>query len=330
MSANGIEFIGNNGQQLLPKTRTELVYHGNERLSDIVTGLSSLPNAISRLSESINSLQRWVDSPKADNAEVGTLSVIEDINYKGYLFSDCMTNGVWNEASKVSHSISINGKSFNGQSAVDVGTIGVGYGGTGLTSLTANRIIYASSSSALSFSNHYVSADKMSIGLTTAPADGVSLLTKNSITSGGNVMAYGGVAALGIADADGSTTGLALNSLVDVNAPSPTSGQVLTFGNGSWVNADLPSSLGIYTRSFGNNEITADADFTLTHNLGNANPMVMVYETNTTATGDVSYKPMVYGSGGSTFYIKFTSANSITFNMGATHTQHKVKIIIIG
>lgn len=49
----------------------------------------------------------------------------------------------------MSQSISINNKSYNGSAAVDVGTIGVGYGGTGKTSWTAGRIIYASATNTL-------------------------------------------------------------------------------------------------------------------------------------------------------------------------------------
>ena len=47
-------------------------------------------------------------------------------------------------------SLTANGKTFNNSAAIDLGTIGVGYGGTGKTSWTANRIVYASSASALS------------------------------------------------------------------------------------------------------------------------------------------------------------------------------------
>lgn len=52
-------------------------------------------------------------------------------------------------ASQVTNALTINGKSFNGSSAVNVGTIGVGYGGTGKTSWTTYGIVYASSASAL-------------------------------------------------------------------------------------------------------------------------------------------------------------------------------------
>jgi len=52
-------------------------------------------------------------------------------------------------AKKVTNALSINGQSFDGSAAVDVGTIGVAYGGTGKTSWTANRIVYASAANTL-------------------------------------------------------------------------------------------------------------------------------------------------------------------------------------
>lgn len=42
-------------------------------------------------------------------------------------------------ASKVANTLSVNGKSYNGSSAVTVGTIGIGYGGTGATTAAAAR-----------------------------------------------------------------------------------------------------------------------------------------------------------------------------------------------
>lgn len=45
--------------------------------------------------------------------------------------------GTAGTADKVANSLSINGKTFNGSSATDVGTIGIGYGGTGATTAAA-------------------------------------------------------------------------------------------------------------------------------------------------------------------------------------------------
>jgi hypothetical protein len=52
-------------------------------------------------------------------------------------------------ATRVTNSLIINGKTYNGSSVVDVGTIGVPYGGTGKTSWTANGIVYAVNSTTL-------------------------------------------------------------------------------------------------------------------------------------------------------------------------------------
>ena len=50
-------------------------------------------------------------------------------------------------------------------------TIGVAYGGTGLTSWTANRLIYASAATTLATSNHYISNTKVAINTTAEPAN---------------------------------------------------------------------------------------------------------------------------------------------------------------
>lgn len=54
------------------------------------------------------------------------------------------------KANQLTHTLSVNGKSWNGSADLTVGTMGVAYGGTGKTSWTANGIIYASASGTLS------------------------------------------------------------------------------------------------------------------------------------------------------------------------------------
>lgn len=54
------------------------------------------------------------------------------------------------KANQLTHTLSVNGKSWNGSADLTVGTIGVAYGGTGKSSWTANGIIYASTSGTLS------------------------------------------------------------------------------------------------------------------------------------------------------------------------------------
>ena len=58
----------------------------------------------------------------------------------------------------------VTGGTWNGS------TIGVAYGGTGVTSWTANRVLYASAATTLSTTSHYVSSTKMAINSTTEPS----------------------------------------------------------------------------------------------------------------------------------------------------------------
>lgn len=54
------------------------------------------------------------------------------------------------KANQLTHTLNVNGKSWNGSADLTVGTMGVAYGGTGKSSWTANGIIYASASGTLS------------------------------------------------------------------------------------------------------------------------------------------------------------------------------------
>lgn len=54
------------------------------------------------------------------------------------------------KANQLTHTLSVNGKSWNGSADLTVGIMGVAYGGTGKSSWTANGIIYASASGTLS------------------------------------------------------------------------------------------------------------------------------------------------------------------------------------
>ena len=54
------------------------------------------------------------------------------------------------KANQLTHTLSINGKSWNGSADLTVGTIGVAYGGTGKSYWTTNGIVYASASGTLS------------------------------------------------------------------------------------------------------------------------------------------------------------------------------------
>ena len=91
------------------------------------------------------------------------------------------------QANQLTHSLSINGQSFDGSANVDVGTIGVGYGGTGRTSWTANRVMVTNASGLIEMASgnsgqllksngssapSWVSQSDMTVGRATADANG--------------------------------------------------------------------------------------------------------------------------------------------------------------
>ena len=87
-------------------------------------------------------------------------------------------------ATKVGSSLTINGLTYDGSEAKNVGTIGVAYGGTGKTEWTANRIIYSSGTTALAnATNMYISNTQLGVNVTTAPSTGIALQV------GGNIAA---------------------------------------------------------------------------------------------------------------------------------------------
>lgn len=71
----------------------------------------------------------------------GTMRVIAP-EFEGKLIGNADTATT---ASSVSNSLSINGKSFNGSAAVDVGIIGAAYGGSGKTTLSASANAFLNS-----------------------------------------------------------------------------------------------------------------------------------------------------------------------------------------
>lgn len=83
---------------------------------------------------------------KGNNTIDGNLTVTGTVTVTGTLTATA------DKANQLTHTLSINGVSFDGSgnSDVDVGTIGVAYGGTGKTEWTQWGIIYASATNALS------------------------------------------------------------------------------------------------------------------------------------------------------------------------------------
>lgn len=74
------------------------------------------------------------------------------------------------KANQFTHTLSINGKSWNGSADLTVGTIGVAYGGTGKSSWTVNGIIYASASGTLSQLSLGTAGHILQSGGTSAPS----------------------------------------------------------------------------------------------------------------------------------------------------------------
>lgn len=71
----------------------------------------------------------------------GTMCVVAP-EFEGKLIGNADTATTATTASKVSNSLSINGKTFNGSTAVDVGVIGAEYGGSGKTTLEKSAFAF--------------------------------------------------------------------------------------------------------------------------------------------------------------------------------------------
>lgn len=79
--------------------------------------------------------------PSGTSSDSGIMCVIAP-EFEGKLIGNADTATTATTASKVSNSLSINGKSYNGSTAVDVGVIGAEYGGSGKTTLESSAEAY--------------------------------------------------------------------------------------------------------------------------------------------------------------------------------------------
>lgn len=374
-----IILTGADGNDASVRTSIESVYRGGEPLSSYMTsggawtvthggtGLSSIAKDKMLYASAANTLAEVTTSQFGRsllNAQSGTkfTNLYAD---KSDWAAHASSADTASTAGKVENSLSVNGKTYNGSSAVDVGTIGVGYGGTGMTSLTANRLIYASSGTAFSL-GHYVTSTQMTIGASSAPDSGFGLKVVNGIQSTGNIVANGGVAAMGIYET--SDTPDALSSLVDVQISSPQNGQFLGFGSGKWRNVVLPmadsANLGCVKtgasnsgRNFalkvdasGNGYVNVPSDIpnynarmrcfeyaanaissgtvTVNHGLNNSTPMVYAMYSGT-ATANYYY--MCSGtSAAAAFSVEVVDANNVTVELGTNYISKKVRIFVIG
>lgn len=96
----------------------------------------------------------------------GTMRVVAP-EFEGKLIGNADTATTATMASKVANALSINGKSFDGSTAVDVGVIGAEYGGSGKTTLAESAEAYVSALSETATS--YALEDQNKI-LTNTPA----------------------------------------------------------------------------------------------------------------------------------------------------------------
>lgn len=100
----------------------------------------------------------------------GTMRVVAP-EFEGKLIGNADTATTATTASKVANSLSINGKTYNGSTAVDVGVIGAEYGGSGKTTLAESAEAYVSALSETATS--YALDDQHKI-LTNTPAGGAT------------------------------------------------------------------------------------------------------------------------------------------------------------
>lgn len=79
--------------------------------------------------------------PTGTSSDSGTMCVVAP-EFEGKLIGNADTATTATTASSVSHSLTINGKSYNGSAAVDVGVIGAEYGGSGKTTLEKSAFAF--------------------------------------------------------------------------------------------------------------------------------------------------------------------------------------------
>ncbi|MDD3121934.1 MAG: hypothetical protein PHC62_00295 [Candidatus Izemoplasmatales bacterium] len=152
-------------------------------------------------------------------------------------------------AKQLLNSITINNKAFNGLESINVGTIGVGYGGTGKTSWTQYGIVYASASGTLAqlpvgTNNHvligkgsaapaWIAQSDLSVGIATKAIqdeDGNPIKTMYFKNTGGTVV--------------GATT-----FETSVNIDDLTSGNLLVQGSARFVNGLIGNIDGLATKA---------------------------------------------------------------------------------
>lgn len=117
-------------------------------------------------------------------------------------------------ANQVANDLSINGKTYNGGSAVNVGTIGVAYGGTGATTLTSGAALIGNGTGAVQTRSITNNTSKTAVSAST------NLITANTLYyhSGNSNLTTVGTISSGTWQ--GSTVGVAYGGTGMTSAPS--------------------------------------------------------------------------------------------------------------
>ena len=109
--------------------------------------------------------------PETDNTyNIGVDSTQRWKNVYAVTFHGALSGNA-SSASKVNNALTINGKTYNGSAAIDVGTLGTAYGGTGVNTHTANRLVYSTAANSIQAANHhYVDATHLAVNSNSQPS----------------------------------------------------------------------------------------------------------------------------------------------------------------
>lgn len=219
------------------------------------------------------------------------------------------------KANQLTHTLSVNGKSWNGSVDLTVGTMDVAYGGTGKSSWTANGIIYASASSTLSQLSLGTAGYILQSGGTSAPSWvnpstlNVASSTKATQDGNGNTISDTYLRK----DFDSVSQNVLFGGSVDVD--DLTAGTLLVSGVARFTNGLIGNLNGnastatklATTRKIGNASFDGSADITLA-------------QIGASAVGHThSYLPLSGGTVTGTVTIKGTTTNSNSY--GSTNPK---------
>lgn len=219
------------------------------------------------------------------------------------------------KANQLTHTLSINGKSWNGSADLAVGTIGVAYGGTGKSSWTTNGIIYASASGTLSQLSLGTAGYILQSGGTSAPSWvnpstlNVASATKATQDGNGNTISDTYLRK----DFDSVSQNVSFDGSVEVD--DLTAGTLLVSGAARFANGLIGNLNGnastatklATARKIGNASFDGSADITLA-------------QIGASAVGHThSYLPLSGGTVTGTVTIKGTTTNSNSY--GSTNPK---------